>query len=107
MNEERFPEFIENLATTVEGDGDGGDVTIFTLSTCQWCKKCKRYLGDKGVGYRYIDIDRLSGKEKSKVLDFLARRYKTRIKFPFLICDRGIVVGYKPDEYEKILKGGK
>ena len=49
-----FPEFIENLIQKVEGKNSTQDVTVFTLSTCMWCKKCKQYLKDRDIQYKFI-----------------------------------------------------
>lgn len=106
MAKEEFPEFIEELATEVEGDQTDKDILTFTLSTCQWCKKCKRYLNESGVKYRYVDIDKLSGHKKAKILNYLAERFKKRVSYPFLVCDGEAVVGFRPEEYDRLLKGG-
>jgi len=66
-----FPEFIERLAQEVKGEKDKHNVTIFTLSTCMWCKKCKVFLGERGIQYRYVDIDKIDISEKSKILEYL------------------------------------
>ena len=100
-----FPEFIIDLFNEVEGKNDSHDVSIFTLSTCMWCKKCKSYLKDKNVKYKYVDIDNITPKQKSEILEYLRDTYKPdRIAYPFLVCDDKIVVGYDPNKYEELLK---
>ncbi|MHA1487224.1 MAG: glutaredoxin domain-containing protein, partial [Promethearchaeota archaeon] len=51
-----FPEFIEKLTQSVVGENDSQEWTIFSLSTCSWCNRCKKYLTDKGIKYRYVDV---------------------------------------------------
>ncbi len=100
-----IPEFIVELFNEVDGKNDSHEVSIYTLSTCMWCKKCKAYLKDKDIKYKYIDIDNLSLKQKSDVLEYLRERYKPdRIAYPFLVCDDKFVVGYDPNKYEEIMK---
>jgi glutaredoxin-like protein NrdH len=102
-----FPEFIEKLAQSVGGENDSHEWTIFTLSTCGWCKKCKQYLNDKNIKYRYVDIDKIDPSEKSKVLAYLRENYKPeRISYPFVVCDDKFVVGYDPTKYEKLINQG-
>ena len=102
-----FPEYIERLAQEVKGEKDAQNVTIFTLSTCMWCKKAKIWLGDRGIKYRYIDVDRIDISEKSKILQFLRETYKPeRISYPVVICDDDIVIGYNPNKYEELLNLG-
>ncbi len=60
-----FPEFIEKLTHSVIGENDSQEWTIFTLSTCMWCKKCKQYLNDKNIKYLYVDVDKIDPIENS------------------------------------------
>lgn len=102
-----FPEFIEKLAQEVSGENDNHEVTIFTLSTCMWCKKCKTFLNDKSIKYRYIDVDRIDMSEKSQILQFLRETYKPeRISYPFVVWNDNFVVGYNPGKYEELIKLG-
>ena len=102
MNE--FPEFMKELFEEVEGKNDKQLVSIFTLSTCMWCKKCKAFLNDRNMKYRYIDVDKIDGKDKSTILNHLRTKYESRISYPFLVCESGHVIGYNPNQYEEIFK---
>ncbi|MHA2282267.1 MAG: glutaredoxin family protein [Promethearchaeota archaeon] len=96
---------IENLAKEVEGEkGSDQNIIIFTLSTCMWCKKCKRFLDDRKLKYRYIDVDKIERQDKSKIIDYLRSKYNARISYPFLICKKGHVGGYNPNQYEELLE---
>ena len=100
-----FPQFIENLTQKVEGKNTTQNVTIFTLSTCMWCKKCKQYLKDKDIQYKYIDVDQIGSEQKKQIMDYLKENYKPdRIAYPFLVCDDKFVVGYDPNKYEEIIR---
>ena len=99
-------EIIEKYAQSVEGKKDN-NVTIVTLSTCMWCKKCKRFLQDNDMKYQYVDVDKIPPKDKSKILNYLKDSYQSRIAYPFLICDNGHVVGYDPQKYEKLMMDGE
>ncbi|MHA2039234.1 MAG: glutaredoxin family protein [Promethearchaeota archaeon] len=101
MSEENL---IEKLAKEVEGEkGLEDNIIIFTLSTCMWCKKCKRFLDDRNLKYKYIDIDKIERSDKSKILEYLRSKYSARISYPFLVCEKGHVVGYNPNQYEELL----
>ena len=98
-------EIIEKLATKVDGQEGGEDnIIVFTLSTCQWCKKCKRFLDEKNMKYRYIDVDKIDHKEKLKILNYLESTYQSRVSYPFLICEGGHVAGYNPNKYVELFK---
>ena len=98
-------EIIKDLAIDVEGEEEKAEhILIFTLSTCQWCKKCKRFLDDKKMKYRYIDVDKIDPKIKSKILNYLESTYNSRISYPFFVCESGFVAGYNPNKYMELLK---
>ena len=99
-------EFLDTLFTKVEGKNNSQDIQIFTLSTCMWCKKCKQYLRDKDVQYKYIDVDRIQPSQKARIMEFLRENYQERISYPFLICDGKAVVGYDPNKYDNMIKTG-
>jgi len=99
-------EIIDKYAQGVEGKKDN-NVTIVTLSTCMWCKKCKRFLQDNDMKYQYVDLDKIPPKDKSKILNYLKDSYQSRIAYPFLICDNGHVVGYDQQKYEELMMDGE
>ncbi|MHA1105932.1 MAG: glutaredoxin family protein [Promethearchaeota archaeon] len=100
-----LPEFMVELFKEVDGKNDSHNVSIFTLSTCMWCKKCKAYLKDRNIKYKYIDLDSLSSKQKSEILEYLREKYEPdRIAYPILVCDDKFIVGYDPNKYEEIMK---
>ena len=96
-------ELVEKYASEVDG-GNGAEenILVITLSTCMWCKKCKRFLDEKGVKYKYIDVDKIDPSDKIKILEHL--KDQDRISYPFLVCESGHVVGYDPNKYKELLK---
>ncbi|MEJ2250856.1 MAG: glutaredoxin family protein [Candidatus Lokiarchaeota archaeon] len=97
-------EVIERLARQVNGKNDSQNIMAFTLSTCQWCKKAKRYLNNNEVKYRYIDVDTIDPMEKAKILNYLRENFPDqRISYPFIICDGEAIVGYNPNKYEEVM----
>jgi len=97
---------IDKLAKTVEGSNKSRDITILTLSTCMWCKKCKAWLNEHNVQYRYVDVDQINFEDKSKIMDYLRNKYESRISYPYMICDGEVVVGYNPGKYDELMKSG-
>ncbi len=101
-------ELIDNLAIPIDGEKDEREITIFTLSTCMWCKKCKRWLNERNVKYRYIDVDKIQYSQKSEILNYLKKNYQQRVSYPYMVCDKkDVVIGYNPDKYEELMKGGR
>ncbi len=102
-----FPEFINELFQEVEGQISDQEISIFTLSTCMWCRKAKNWLIERNIKYRYVDVDKIDPSKKSKVLTYLRENYKPdRISYPFVVCDDKFVVGYDPTKLEKLINQG-
>ncbi len=85
---------------------DGDDkvkLSLYTLSTCIWCKMTKKLLGDLGVGYDYVDMDSLEGEEKDKTLEDL-KRWNPRCSFPSLVInDETCIVGYDDKKIREVI----
>ena len=81
----------------VEGE-KRGDIKLYTLSTCGWCKKVKGLLFELGVEYSYIDVDLLEGSDKKEVMDEV-KRHNPQRSFPTLVInDKKCIVGFKEDQ---------
>ncbi len=77
---------------------DKGNVKLFALSTCVWCKRTKQLLEKIGISYEYVFVDSLSGGEKEEVLDEI-RKHNPRCSFPTLLIDNEkCIVGFKKDQ---------
>lgn len=77
----------------VDGD-ESVKLSLYTLSTCIWCKMTKKLLNDLGLGYDYVDIDSLEGEEKEKAIEDL-KRWNPKCSFPSLVVNNETcIVGY-------------
>jgi len=77
----------------VEGE-DRGDIILYALSTCGWCKKTRAVLDDLGVAYRYVDVDELDLKDMEKV-NSEVKKWNPRCSYPTLIIDNEkCIVGF-------------
>ena len=85
----------------VQGE-DRGDVVLYALSTCGWCKKTKRFLDDLGVAYRYKYVDLAFGVEKEELLDQV-RNWNPRCSFPTIVINERCIAGYRPDKIKEAL----
>ncbi|TFF98564.1 MAG: glutaredoxin family protein [Promethearchaeota archaeon] len=103
MSTVKYPDLIEKLAMLQKGEDDRFDVMAFTLSTCQWCKKCKKWLKENDIQYRYIDVDQIKPNEKAQIITFLRESFQNRISYPFLVIDQDkTIVGYSPNKYDEV-----
>jgi len=86
----------------VEGR-DAGDVVLYALSTCGWCKKTKRLLGELGVGYRYIDVDQLDRADR-RAVEEQVMSWNPRGSFPTIVIgNKNCIVGFKEDQIREAL----
>ena len=95
---------IEEYTKQVPGE-NRGEVLIFALSTCGWCRKTKSLLGELGVAYSYIDVDLLFGDAKNKVVKELDRWNPSR-SFPTLVIGSKGIVGYQEQKVREALGHG-
>ena len=87
----------------IEGE-DRGDIMLYAISTCVWCKKTKRLLKNLGVAYKYIDVDQLTSEERYKVEEEV-KKWNPRCSFPTLVFNqKTCVVGFKEYEIKVELK---
>jgi len=87
---------------SVSGE-DRGDVFLYALSTCVWCKKTKALLNELGVAYRYLDVDLVSPGEREAVMREVAR-WNPQRNFPTLVIDgQRVIIGFKPEQIKEAL----
>ncbi|MFC1847886.1 glutaredoxin family protein [Chloroflexota bacterium] len=83
-----------------------GDVLLYALSTCGWCRKTKALLDDMGVEYDYIYVDQLDGQAKNEAVESI-RVWNENVSFPTMVINnsRGIV-GYQEQTIREAVTGG-
>jgi glutaredoxin-like protein NrdH len=80
-----------------------GDIMLYAISTCAWCKKTKKFLKSLGVEYRYIDVDMLEPTEKKKI-DGEVMKWNPQRNYPMIVINnKKCIVGYKEDEIKEAL----
>jgi len=78
---------------TVEGR-NAGDIFLYALSTCIWCRKTKALLNELGVAYRYVDVDLAQGEDRRRVMEEVSR-WNRAGSFPTLVVDqKRAIIGF-------------
>ena len=81
----------------VEGNNKG-DVVLYALSTCGWCKKTRMLLEEMEVEYDYIYVDLLEGDERQEIIEQV-KEWNTKLSFPTLIIkNEESIVGLNEDK---------
>jgi glutaredoxin-like protein NrdH len=81
-----------------------GDIVLYAISTCGWCKKTKSLLNKLGVEYRYIYVDLLDKKEKEKIEEEV-KKWNPKCNYPTMVINnKKCIVGFKEDEIQEVLK---
>ena len=81
-----------------------GDIKVYALSTCPWCKKTKQLLNDLGVEYSFIDVDLLTGSEREQTIG-IVKKLNPSVSFPTLVINNTkTIIGFKENEIKEALK---
>ena len=75
-----------------------GDVLIYALSTCQWCRKMKELLNEMGIDYHYIDVDLITGTDQEDIIKEL-KQYNPACSFPTMVInERESIIGFDDEK---------
>jgi glutaredoxin-like protein NrdH len=93
---------LEEHMNHVPGE-NRGDVLLYALSTCGWCRKTRDLLDDLGVEYRYVYVDLLDSEAKSEAIKGITD-WNPSCSFPTMVIngDR-CIVGYQADKIREAL----
>lgn len=80
-----------------------GNVQMWALSTCAWCKKMKRFLEEHGVAYSCTDVDLLAPEEKQAAREALSKHNPRRSYPTVVIDDVEVICGYDVDRLRELL----
>jgi len=95
---------MEDSVKHVEGKNIG-HVMMYALSTCVWCKKTKALLDSLGLEYSYVDVDLLTGEERTRFANEVGRWNPNR-SFPTIVVnDSAVIVGYDELKLNSLAKG--
>ena len=82
---------------------DKGNVLLFALSTCGWCKKVRILLEDYGVEYDYIYVDLTSGDDRTEAVNAL-KEFNSAVSFPTLVINnKDVIIGFEVENIKSLL----
>jgi glutaredoxin len=77
-------------------------VTLYTLSTCPWCHKAKKFFTERNIPFTYIDYDLADEATQEKIMQELDAAGVTG--FPYAKIGVEVISGYQPERYASALK---
>ena len=76
-------------------------VTMYTLSTCPWCRKTKKFFTERNIPFEFTDYDLADEATQDKIMQELDAAGANG--FPFVRIGDQVVVGWQPAEYARLL----
>jgi len=76
-------------------------VNMYTLSTCPWCRKTKKFFTDHNIPFNFIDYDLADEATQSRISQELDAAGATG--FPFVRIGEETIGGYQPERYSLAL----
>jgi glutaredoxin len=76
-------------------------VKMYTLSTCPWCKKTKKFFTEHNIPFEFTDYDLANEATQDKIMAELDAAGANG--FPFVRIGDQVVAGYQPNMYAKLM----
>ncbi|MEM5946993.1 glutaredoxin family protein [Spirochaetia bacterium 38H-sp] len=83
-------------------------LTLYSLSTCGFCRRAKKFLEENGFPFDWLDVDTLDKETRTVLKDELKSRFSVKVGFPFLAIEHDsgklqALVGFIERDWEDIL----
>ena len=85
------------------GGIEKGNIVLYALSTCIWCKKTKRLLSNLGIAYDYVFVDLLNHDDREIVKKEMLK-WNPRGSFPTIVVnDKKSIIGYNVEQIKGLM----
>lgn len=79
------------------------NVRGYTLSTCPYCKRTKKFFADHHIPFAWIDYDLANKEDQVKIAQEIKAYSGGGISFPYVVIGDTVVMGHNPDRYRALL----
>lgn len=87
----------------VEGK-EKGEIILYALSTCGWCKKTKKILDSLGVAYDYVDADLVDDKTSNEI-EKEVKKWNAKETYPTIVINnKKAIISYDEDKIRELAK---
>jgi len=76
-------------------------VSMYTLSTCPWCRKTKMFFTDHDIPFEFTDFDLADEAAQDKIIRDMEAEGANG--FPFVRIGDQVVEGWQPVRYAELL----
>lgn len=77
-------------------------VKVFALTTCPYCRMTRKYLDESGVTYDVVEVDKLTGQERTDVIEEV-KRLSGGTSFPVIVVGDEVIVGFNKPRIAKLV----
>ncbi len=82
---------------------NAGDIKLYALSTCPWCRKTKALFDSLKIEYSFVDVDLLTGTEREETISAI-KKWNPSVSFPTIVINnKKSIVGFKEQEIKDSL----
>jgi glutaredoxin len=87
----------------VPGKNNKNKVFVYALSTCAWCKMMKQYLKDNDVEFEFVDVDKCSEEDLSKIKEDILSK-GGHLSYPIMVINnKTLINGFRKDKIKEHL----
>lgn len=84
-----------------------GQVMLYALSTCVWCKRTKRLLNELGIDYHFVDADLANSEDKEEIRRTILK-WNPNGSYPTIVIDdEHSIIGYDPERIKEVFGDGE
>jgi glutaredoxin-like protein NrdH len=78
------------------------NVKLYALSTCIHCRDTKDFLNKCGVDYDCVDVDKLEGDERRRLIEEI-KANNPSCAFPMIMIGPKVIIGFRKEEIKEAL----
>lgn len=81
-----------------------GDVLVYALSTCIWCKKTRKLLDELGVDYEVIEVDLIEDPKDKEKTHKQIQKWNPEVSYPTMVIDDSeCILGFDEEKIKQRL----
>ena len=76
-----------------------GDVLLYALSTCIWCRRTRKLLDELGIDYQVIEVDLIEDEKDKNSVRKQISKWNPEVSFPTMVInDNECILGFDEDK---------